>query len=68
MKARVAGMLLTAGTTLAISAATAVPAAAATTGGETVNGRLVTSGVSGTRTAISSVAVASGVFNPDETS
>jgi hypothetical protein len=40
-----------------------VPAAAATNGSETVSGRLVTSGVSGTLTAISSVAVAKGVFN-----
>lgn len=63
MKSRVTGALLTVGAALAISAATAVPAAAATSGSETVSGRLVTSGVSGTRTAISSVAVARGVFN-----
>src|SRR5216684_8588503 len=63
MKSRMTGALLAAGTALAISAATALPAAAATSGSETVSGRLVTSGVSGTRTAISSVAVARGVFN-----
>ena len=63
MKSRLAAGLLAAGIALAISAATALPTAAATTGSETVNGRLVTSGVSGTRTAISSVAVARGVFN-----
>lgn len=63
MKSRVTGTLLAAGAVLAISAATAVPAAAATSGSETVSGRLVTSGVSGTRTPISSVAVAKGVFN-----
>jgi len=63
MKSRVSGALLGAGITLAISAATALPAAAATSGSETVSGRLVTSGVSGTRTTISTVAVARGVFN-----
>jgi hypothetical protein len=62
MKSQVTGALLVAGTVLAISMATALPAAAATSGSETVSGRLVTSGVSGTRTAISSVAVAKGVF------
>jgi len=55
--------LLGAAIMLAAVAATASPAAAATTGSETVNGVLVTSGTSGTRTDISSVAVASGVFN-----
>jgi hypothetical protein len=63
MKSRVAVALLAAGIALAVSAATAVPAAAATSGSETVSGALVTSGVSGARTAISSVAVAKGVFN-----
>jgi hypothetical protein len=63
MKTRVTWTLLAAGAALAISAATALPATAATSGSETVNGSLVTSGVSGTRTAISSVAVARGVFN-----
>ena len=50
-------------TALVISAATAFPAAATTSGSETVSGRLVTSGVSGTRTTIATVAVARGVFN-----
>ncbi len=63
MKSRLAGALLATVITLVISAATALPAAAATSGSETVSGRLVTSGVSGTRTTISTVAVASGVFN-----
>jgi hypothetical protein len=63
MKSQVTAALLAAGITLAISAATAAPAAAAISGSETVSGRLVTSGVSGTRTSISTVAVAKGVFN-----
>jgi hypothetical protein len=42
------------------AAATAVPAATVISGGETVSGILVTSGVSGTRTSISSVLVAAG--------
>jgi hypothetical protein len=63
MKSQVTAALLAAGITLGISAATAVPAAAAISGSETVSGRLVTSGVSGTRTSISTVAVAKGVFN-----
>ena len=40
-----------------------MPAAAATSGPETFSGTLVTSGVSGTRTVISSVIVAKGVFS-----
>jgi hypothetical protein len=63
VKSRATGALLGAGITLAISVAPAGPAAAATIGSETVNGILVTSGVSGTRMDISSVAVARGVFN-----
>jgi hypothetical protein len=63
MKSRVTRALLGAAITLAIFAAAVVPAAAATSGSETVNGTLVTSGVSGTRTDVSSVAVARGVFN-----
>jgi hypothetical protein len=50
------------GIALAVSAATALPAAAATSGSETFSGTIVTSGVSGTRTEISSVLVAQGVF------
>src|SRR5690349_21987596 len=63
MKSRVTMVLLAVGIALAASAASAVPAAAAVSGSETVSGRLVTSGVSGTRTAIATVAVAKGVFN-----
>ena len=65
MKPLLTRALLAGGIALASSAGTALPAAAAaaTSGSETVNGILVTSGVSGTRTAISSVAVAKGVFN-----
>jgi len=63
MKSRVTMVLLAVGIALAASAASAVPAAAAVSGSETVSGRLVTSGVSGTRTTISTVAVAKGVFN-----
>ena len=67
---KMTGALLAAGLSLAISAATAMPAGAAAatpaaagiSGSETVNGILVTSGVSGTRTTISSVIVAKGVF------
>jgi hypothetical protein len=59
----VTGALFAAGIALVISAATALPAAAATTGSETVGGRLVTSGVSAIRTTVSTVAVAKGVFN-----
>ena len=40
-----------------------MPAAAATSGSETLKGTIVTSGVSGTRTVISSVVIFKGVFN-----
>jgi hypothetical protein len=63
MKSRVSAALLGVGMILGISAATVLPASAATSGSETVKGLLVTSGVSGTRTDISSVAVARGVFD-----
>jgi hypothetical protein len=63
MKRQVAGALLAAGTALVISAAPAMPAAAATTGSETFSGTIVTSGRSGTRTVISSVIVFKGVFS-----
>ena len=63
MKRQVTGALLAAGIALAVFTATALPAAAATSGSETVSGIIVSSGVSGTRTVISSVAVAKGVFN-----
>jgi hypothetical protein len=61
MKSLLTRALLAGGIALAV-AGTALPAAAATSGGETVSGILVTSGTSGTRTAISTVAVAKGVF------
>ena len=60
MKRQVTGALLATGIALAISAATVMPAAAATSGRETFRGTIVTSGVSGTRTVISSVIVAKG--------
>ncbi len=63
MRRQVTGALLTAGIALAISAATALPAAAQTSGSETLRGTIVTSGVSGARTVISSVIVAKGVFS-----
>ena len=62
MKRQITVALPAAGIALAVSAATAVPAAAATSGSETLSVTLVTSGVSGTRTVISSVVVAKGVF------
>jgi hypothetical protein len=62
MKRQVIGTLLAAGIALATCATTAMPAAAATSGSETFRGTIVASGVSGTRTVISSVVVAKGVF------
>ena len=62
MKRQVTAALLAAGTALAVSAAAAMPAAAATSGPETFSITIVTSGVSGTRTVISSVIIAKGVF------
>ena len=64
MKRLVKGALLAAGTALAISAAPAMPAAAATSGTETLSGTIVFAAVPGTnsRTVISSVVVARGVF------
>ena len=63
MKRLVKGALLAAGTALAISAAPAMPAAAAS-GSETFTGTIVFSAVPGTntRTVISSVVRARGVF------
>jgi len=63
MKRQLTGALLAAGTALGICTATAVPAAAATSGSETFTGTIVASGVSGTRMVISSVVVAKGVFS-----
>jgi len=55
MKRQVTAALLAAGTALAIPAAASGP--------ETFSGTIVTSGVSGTRTVISSVIIAKGVFS-----
>ena len=63
MKRRMSWALLAGGVALAASAVTAVPAAAATSGSETVKGTIVTSGVSGTRTVITSVVIAKGAFS-----
>jgi hypothetical protein len=63
MKRQVTGALLVTGIALAISAATVMPATAATTGSETFRGTIVTSGVSGTRTVITSVVIAKGAFS-----
>jgi hypothetical protein len=62
MKRQLTAAVLAAGTALTICAAAALPAAAATRGSETFSGTIVTSGVSGTRTVLSSVVVAKGVF------
>jgi hypothetical protein len=64
MKRLVKGALLAAGTALAISAAPAMAAAAATSGTETLSGTIVFAAVPGTntRTVISSVVLARGVF------
>jgi hypothetical protein len=63
MKRLVKGALLGAGTALAISAAPAIPAVAATSGTETLSGTIVFAAVPGTntRTVISSVVRAKGV-------
>ena len=63
MNRQVTAMLLAAGIAVGTCAAAALPAAAATSGTETLSGTLVTSGVSGTRTTISSVVIAKGVFS-----
>jgi hypothetical protein len=62
MKRQMSWALLAGAIGLAASTATAVPAAAATTGSETFKGTIVTSGVSGTRTVITSVIIAKGAF------
>ena len=64
MKQLVKGALLAAGTALVISAAPAMPAAAATSGTETLSGTIVFAAVPGTntRTVIGSVVRAKGVF------
>src|SRR5215469_14374507 len=62
MKRQVSWALLAAGTAVAAAVATAAPAAA-TSGSQTVNGTIVASGVSGTRTVITSVVIFKGAFN-----
>ena len=64
MKRAMSWALLVAGTALAISAAPALPAAAATSGGETFTGTIVFAAVPGanTRMVLSSVVVANGTF------
>ena len=62
MKRKLTGMLgalLSAGMVVAM----AVPAAAQTTGEETFDGVIVTSGVSGERVVVNSIVVAKGVFD-----
>jgi len=63
MKRQVSWGLLAAGAAVAAAVATAAPAAAATSGSQTVKGIIVASGVSGTRTVISSVVIFKGAFN-----
>jgi len=63
MKRQLSCTLLAGGIALAAATAMAAPAAAATSGSETFNGTIVTSGVSGTRTLITSVVIAKGAFS-----
>ena len=63
MKRQMSWALLAGAVALAASTVTAVPAAAATSGSETFKGTIVASGVSGTRTVITSVIIGKGVFN-----
>jgi hypothetical protein len=64
MKRSVKRALLAAGTALALAAAPATPAAAATSGSETLSGTIVFAAVpsTNTRTVVSSVVLAKGVF------
>src|SRR5215470_16186063 len=63
MKRQLSCTLLAGGIALTASTAAAAPAAAATSGSETFKGTIVTSGVSGTRTVITSVVIAKGAFS-----
>ena len=63
MKRHMSWALLAGGIALAAATATAVPAAAATSGNQTFKGAIVTSGVSGTRTVITAVVIAKGTFS-----
>src|SRR3954452_25598911 len=64
MRPRVKGALLAAATVLAIAAVPATPASAATSGSETLSGIIVFAAVpsTNTRTVVSSVVLAKGVF------
>jgi hypothetical protein len=64
MKRPVKRALLAAGTALAIAVSTATPASAATSGAETLSGTIVFAAVpsTNTRTVVSSVVLAKGVF------
>jgi len=63
MKRQMSWALLAGGIALAVASATAAPAAAANSASETFKGTIVTSGVSGTRTVITSVIIAKGAFS-----
>jgi hypothetical protein len=63
MKRQMSWALLAGAIALGATAVTAVPAAAATSGNETFKGIIVASGVSGTRTVITSVIIAKGAFS-----
>lgn len=63
MKRQMSWALLAGAIALAASTVTAAPAAAATSGNQTFKGTIVASGVSGTRTVITSVIIAKGAFS-----
>src|SRR5262252_7411006 len=63
MRRQVSWALLAGGVAVAAAVATAPPAAATTSGSQTVKGIIVASGVSGTRTVITSVVIFKGAFN-----
>jgi len=63
MKRQMSWALLAGAIALGAATVTAAPAAAATSGSETFKGTIVASGVSGTRTVITSVIIAKGVFS-----
>ena len=63
MKRNMSWALLAGGIALATAAATAAPAGAANSGNQKFKGAIVTSGVSGTRTVITTVVIAKGAFS-----
>src|SRR5215469_527515 len=63
MKRQMSWALLAGAIALGASAVTAAPASAATSGNQTFKGTIVASGVSGTRTVITSVIIGKGVFS-----